>query len=433
MNKDKSQTMKSVLKNAMQAKISNENNKRILWVSNAPWAGTGYGQQSAQMLQRLKKDKYEIAAVANYGLEASSFNWPTDYGDIKIYPRGYEVWSNDIIPAHMHDWSSQDLTAQKLLITLFDVWVFKGPRWDEWPVVSWVPIDHMPAPDEVIKWCKKPNVTPIAMSKFGQAMLNNVGLESFYIPHAIENVFEPTEQVMLDNNELLDTRSFLGLPKDAFVVGMNAANKGTSPSRKAFAENFLAFALFARKHPEAILYLHTDPTPAAGGLDLIGLLRAVGLKDTQYRFVDTYLYRTFINQKTLAAIYTQMDVLLATSFGEGFGIPTIEAQACGTPVIASNFMASQELIGDGWAIDGQPYWDFAQKSWFHIPLVPNIVEALEAAFNRTRQRSQKAIDFAKQYDADLIFDTMWKPTLKAIFDAQLAKPMSIHKKSKNKP
>ena len=431
MNKNNSKTMKSVLQNAMQAKLSNENNKRILWVSNAPWAGTGYGQQSAQMLQRLKKEKYELAAVANYGLEAASTTWPTASGDVKIYPRGYEVWSNDIIPAHMYDWCSQDLTAQKLLITLFDVWVFKGPRWDEWPIASWVPIDHLPAPDEVIKWCKKPNVTPIAMSKFGKDMLNNVDVNCFYVPHAIEKVFKPTEKIVLENKDVLETRQFLGLPKDAFVVGMNAANKGTSPSRKAFAENFLAFSLFARKHPDAILYLHTDPTPAAGGLDLISLLKAVGLKDTQYRFIDTYLYRTFINQETLASIYTEMDVLLATSFGEGFGVPTIEAQACGTPVIASNFMASQELIGDGWAIDGQPYWDASQKSWFNVPLVPNIVEALEAAYNRPRERSKKAIEFAAQYEADLVFETMWKPTLKAIFEAQLAKPMSIHKKSKN--
>ena len=66
-----------------------------------------------------------------------------------------------------------------------------------------------------------------------------------------------------------------------------------------------------------------------------------------------------------------------------------------------------------------------------MPLVPNIVEALEAAYNRPRERSKKAIEFAAQYEADLVFETMWKPTLKAIFEAQLAKPMSVHKKSKN--
>jgi hypothetical protein len=98
-------------------------------------------------------------------------------------------------------------------------------------------------------------------------------------------------------------------------------------------------------------------------------------------------------------------------------------------VIASNFMASAELIGDGWPIDGQPYWDASQKSWFNIPLVPNIIEALEAAYKRGRGRSKKAIEFAAEYEADTIYENQWKPTLKAIFDAQLAKPMSIHKKS----
>jgi glycosyltransferase involved in cell wall biosynthesis len=117
----------------------------------------------------------------------------------------------------------------------------------------------------------------------------------------------------------------------------------------------------------------------------------------------------------MAAIYSQMDVLLATSYGEGFGVPTVEAQACGVPVIVSDFAASPELVGDGWKIGGQPLWDAPQKAFFHIPNVPEIVEALTQAYNRSRGPSQKAIDFAKQYDADLVYDTQWKPTLDSIF------------------
>jgi glycosyltransferase involved in cell wall biosynthesis len=118
----------------------------------------------------------------------------------------------------------------------------------------------------------------------------------------------------------------------------------------------------------------------------------------------------------MAAIYSQMDVLLATSYGEGFGVPTIEAQACGVSVIVSDFAASAELCADdGWKINGQPLWDAPQKSWFQVPAVPEIVEALKQAYNRPRGPSQVAIDFAKQYDADLVYETQWKPTLKSIF------------------
>jgi glycosyltransferase involved in cell wall biosynthesis len=129
------------------------------------------------------------------------------------------------------------------------------------------------------------------------------------------------------------------------------------------------------------------------------------------------LLRAGINQEILAAIYSDIDVLLATSMGEGFGIPTVEAQACGTPVIVSDFAASAELCSeDGWKISGQPYWDAPQKSWFHIPSVPEIVEALTQAYNRGRGTSQKSVDFAKQYDADLVYEKHWKPTLDSIFE-----------------
>jgi glycosyltransferase involved in cell wall biosynthesis len=100
--------------------------------------------------------------------------------------------------------------------------------------------------------------------------------------------------------------------------------------------------------------------------------------------------------------------------GEGFGIPAIEAQACGTPVVVSDASAQPELIGEGWAVRGQPWFDVPQKSWLMAPSVPDIVEALELAYQRGRSRSDKAIEFAQQYDADKVFSEMWVPTLEAL-------------------
>jgi glycosyltransferase involved in cell wall biosynthesis len=106
--------------------------------------------------------------------------------------------------------------------------------------------------------------------------------------------------------------------------------------------------------------------------------------------------------------------MLATSYGEGFGIPTVEAQACGVPVIVSDFAASTELVGEGWTVSGQPLYDNSQGAFFTIPSVPLIVQALEEAYERGKGKSDKAVEFAQQYDHDVVWDKHWKPALKKL-------------------
>jgi hypothetical protein len=80
-------------------------------------------------------------------------------------------------------------------------------------------------------------------------------------------------------------------------------------------------------------------------------------------------------------------------------------------VIVSNFAASPELVGDGWLVEGQPLWDNAQKSWFNVPSIPGIVDALNKAYKADRGPSAKALEFAKQFDADAVYEAHWKPVL----------------------
>ena len=383
---------------------------RALWYSNAPWAGTGYGQQTQQAVQRLIKDGHEVAIHAIYGLEASTSTW----NGIKIYPRGVNPYSDDIVVAHWMEWT-QATNLPKLLMTLFDVWVLKAPNLEKVPnIASWVPVDHAPCPPEVAAWCQRPNVMPIAMSQFGQRELEKLGIRSVYVPHGIESVYQPTPFVKDGEGKKIGGRQIMGFDDDRFVVMMTAANKGVYPPRKAFAENFMAFSMFAQRHPDAVLYMHTEQTGSMGGIDLQVLAQMCGIAPDRIKYADPYLYRMGLPLHAMAALYTAADVLLAASMGEGFGIPVVEAQACGTPVIVSNFTAQPELVGDGWVVDGQPFWDSAQKSWFLTPSVPSILNALEQAYARGRGRSQKAVEFAKQYEADAVFESHWKPAMKEI-------------------
>ncbi len=51
----------------------------------------------------------------------------------------------------------------------------------------------------------------------------------------------------------------------------------------------------------------------------------------------------FIEREVLAAVYRQADLVLQPSEGEGFGLPVVEAMACGTPVLASDIPALREV------------------------------------------------------------------------------------------
>ena len=392
-------------------RTANPDRLRVLWYSNAPWAATGYGQQTAQVIPRLAKEGHAVAVHAMYGLAGSASNW----NGFKMYPQGLSAYSDDVVVAHTMEWANQDLSTPTLLMTLFDVWVLKSESLKTWKnIASWVPIDHQPTPPEVLEWCARENVKPIAMSKFGSRMLNLAGVEHFYVPHAIEPVFKPTESVTLANGTKMTGREFMGWEEDRFVVSMVATNKGSQPARKAWAENILAFSIFAKDHPDAVLYLYTEPVGAMSGINLVQLMDACGIGEDKYKIVDQYAYRHGMPQNLMAAMYTASDVLLACSMGEGFGIPVIEAQACGCRVIVSNFTAQPELVGDGWTVEGQPWWDAAQRSWFFTPNVPDIVNALKLAYNAPRSRSEQAIAHAQGYGADTVFETHWKPTMKEL-------------------
>jgi glycosyltransferase involved in cell wall biosynthesis len=255
------------------------------------------------------------------------------------------------------------------------------------------------------------------MSKFGQGRLEAAGLDAEYVPHAIDTkVFRPFDKGAARKvvNELGLVQDSHGvhvpIPDDAFVVGMNAANKGTTPARKAFPQVLDAFSGFAAKHTDAVLYLHTEQFGTHQGLKLIELVVSMGLGDRVF-WTDQYAYRIGIIPEHVSLIYSCMDVLANPSYGEGFGLPIIEAQACGVPVIVNGFSSMPELCGAGWETSGERYWHEGQYSWWQIPSVKSIGSAFEQAYKTAGRFGEKARRFALQYDTDTIYTTFWKPLL----------------------
>jgi hypothetical protein len=378
----------------------------VFWWSNNPTAPTGYGGQTKAVVTRLLRAGHPVAIGSNWGTEGTMSTWTSDDGHtIPVYPRGYDGYSQDVIVSNWQDFGSKQPEAMPtIMVTLYDVWVLTNPRLAEVPVVSWVPVDHLPVPPQVAGWCGKDNVRVVAMSKFGQEQLARKDIESVYIPHTFEDVFHPT-----------DPDGILNVPDDSFLVMMNAANKGggNGHARKAWSENFLALGMFMAKHDDVYAYIHTEAQCPAG-IDLMSLAQAAGIDGDRLLWPAQYSYRMgHFDEPALARLYSRADVLLAASMGEGFGIPVVEAQACGTRVIVSNFSAQPELASaDSWKVDGQPVWNPQQGAFLFTPHVSSIVEALEASYSSARGASQVAVSKAGEYKADRVFKQSWKPLLK---------------------
>lgn len=377
--------------------------------SNAPWTGTGYGVQTAHLAKAIRNENRKVTLSVNYGLSGGISNWE----GIEVLPTGYHPYSADVLEAHTKYVETETKTPTAL-VTLFDCWVYKNSNVDSIPVIaSWVPIDHTPAPLEVLDWCNRPNVLPVAMAQFGLKELERADIDAMYAPHGVDTqTFTPGRKFNGATG-----RNILNIPDDAFVVGMVAANKGISPLRKAWGENLLALALFMQQHDDVWLYLHTEKRGAHGGIDLLALTKAAGVPEDRIVWVDQWAYYCGISTDILATIFGSFDVNLACSRGEGFGVPVIETAACGVPSIVSNFTAQPELVGDyGWLTAVQPDWDAAQKSWFGAPVVGAIVDNLNDAYDKARDKTLRANvrSHAEQYDHRIVFDRYWKPILDEI-------------------
>jgi alpha-1,3-rhamnosyl/mannosyltransferase len=64
------------------------------------------------------------------------------------------------------------------------------------------------------------------------------------------------------------------------------------------------------------------------------------------RELDGVILTGAVSDDELAALYTGARALVFPSDDEGFGLPTIEALACGTPVVACDVPALREVLGD---------------------------------------------------------------------------------------
>ncbi len=399
---------------------------RILWKSNAPHVGSGYGVQANSLLPRLAQHPSveEIGIFGYFGIAGGLCTLPVGVGIPGVtpktmlhYPVAGDMWGNDVVWDHARHFDAH------VVITLLDAWVLKpdyghgGFLW-----VPYAPVDHDPIPPKVLARLQDA-FHPIAYSEHGAREFARNGLDHHYIPHGVETkIYRP-----FDKGGKKAAKKWLGFDEDTFLIGTVAANKGW-PARKGFAELFEAFAILHDKYPNARLFLHSAMTDQQTGMSLPSLAKVCGIND-YVRFSAPYLHLLGFDAREMAHLYNAMDVFCLPSMGEGFGIPIVEAQACGVPVIVTDWTACAELCGSGWKVPIDKKILTPLDSYQAFADVGALAEAMESAYKMWKNpeinetMSKGAREFAMGYDWEPLVRDIWFPFMDWLWER--VRPKSI--------
>ena len=134
-----------------------------------------------------------------------------------------------------------------------------------------------------------------------------------------------------ESAELQKTQLKYGLARSRYLLSV-----GTLQPRKNYSAVVEALAALRRLGHD----LHYVIAGGSGWLEdeLAETIERTGMND--------YVYLLgLVDDADLPALYTGARMLLMVSLYEGFGLPVLEAMACGTPVIASNMSSLPEVAG----------------------------------------------------------------------------------------
>ena len=114
---------------------------------------------------------------------------------------------------------------------------------------------------------------------------------------------------------------------------------GTLEPRKAHAQALAAFeVLWARGVPVELVIAGR---PGWCGAELLARLHGHRERGRRLHWLDG------ANDAELLAAYEDCDALLAASFGEGYGLPVVEAARMGLPILARDLPVFREIAGEG--------------------------------------------------------------------------------------
>jgi alpha-1,3-rhamnosyl/mannosyltransferase len=191
---------------------------------------------------------------------------------------------------------------------------------------------------------------------------------------------EPAFRPIQNHRKLAELRSRYDLRRP-FIL-----NVGARRPHKNLVRLVEAFAILAPKVPHQLIFVGPKDRRFPDPLD--SAVTDAGLN-------DRVQVLNWVPEEDLAGLYTLADVVALPSLIEGFGLPALEAMACGTPVVAANSSAFPEVVGPaGVLVDPHKAQDLAeamgqlldnpeQRRWLGAA-----GQARAAAFSWTRSAEQ---------------------------------------------
>jgi len=161
-----------------------------------------------------------------------------------------------------------------------------------------------------------------------------------------------------------DAIRFYGIPEEKITViyeGVSPHFRPASPEavravreKYSLPEHFILYVgtIEPRKNLTALLEAFTNLQSAICNLHLVFVGKKGWLYEGFFRRLrelgleDRVLFTGYVPDEDLPAIYSAADLFVFPSLYEGFGLPVLEAMACGTPVVCSNTSSLPEVAGD---------------------------------------------------------------------------------------
>jgi glycosyltransferase involved in cell wall biosynthesis len=139
---------------------------------------------------------------------------------------------------------------------------------------------------------------------------------------------------ILDHDTLERVRKRYSLPDQYYLfVGPSSGDKNL----RFILQTFMGMD---PTDPRALPVVVTSSRPVASPeADLLAQLEASG-RGHSFHFAG------HVETGDLSAVYSAARALIFPSLHEGFGLPPVEAMACGTPVLATNCTSVPEVVGD---------------------------------------------------------------------------------------